>query len=82
MESDRSDRAISMHCPLCGYTTAAVTLPLVTLDRPTLRAALAKAQPWDAPQWDAALEPHCPRRHHSRLLLDIAPLEQPEELPV
>lgn len=80
MASQRSDRAISMHCPVCGYVTAAVTLPLVTLDRPTLRAALANARPSDAPQWDAALEPHCPRCHHSRLLLDIAPLEQPEEV--
>lgn len=81
MESD-SDRAISMHCPLCGYTTAAVTLPVMTLDRPTLRAALANARPLDAPRWDAALEPHCPHCHHSRLLLDIAPLDRiPEPAP-
>jgi hypothetical protein len=81
MDRHDLDRTISMHCPICGYKTSEVDLPLPTLDRALLRAALAKTR--SAPEWDAGLEPHCPRCHRSRLLLDIGSLDrQPEHAPV
>lgn len=74
MVGEEFERAISLHCPLCGYTTATVSLPIVTLDRATLRAALARS-PLPGPEWDGSLQPHCPSCHYGRLLLDIGALE-------
>ena len=77
MDGHDFDRTISMHCPICGYETSEVDLPLLLLDRAMLRAALAKTR--SAPEWDAGLEPHCPRCHRSRLLLDIGSLDRRSE---
>lgn len=78
MAGHELDRTISMRCLVCGYKTAEVDLPLPTLDRPMLFAALAKAGR-GAPEWDAGLEPYCPRCHRSRLILDIGSLDRQSE---
>lgn len=77
MAGHEFDRLVSLRCLICGYETAAVDLPIPTLDRAMLRAAFANSEM--APEWDARLQPQCPRCRRTRLVLDIGSLDRSPE---